>query len=63
MGFVALNADPDDRLDLLLGAWPGPRTLACLPGRVRANHFDVRALPVDGDGRVVVDDGRGHTQV
>ena len=32
------------RLDLLGGAWPGPRTLACLPGRVRANHFDVRAI-------------------
>ena len=46
-------------LDLLLGSWPGPRTLACVPGEfgpnlavMAANGFDVRALPVDGDGRV-----------
>ncbi|MGK2879567.1 MAG: ergothioneine biosynthesis PLP-dependent enzyme EgtE [Mycobacterium sp.] len=49
-------------LDLVLGSWPGPRTLACLPGEfgpnlavMAANGFEVRALPVDGSGRVMVD--------
>ncbi|MDH6196484.1 pyridoxal 5-phosphate dependent beta-lyase [Mycobacterium frederiksbergense] len=50
-------------LDLLLGSWAGERTLACVPGEygpnlavMAANGFQVRALPVDGDGRVVVDE-------
>lgn len=49
-------------LELLLGSWAGERTLACLPGEygpnlavMAANGFQVRALPVDGDGRLVVD--------
>lgn len=49
-------------LDLLLSAWPGNRTLACLPGEfgpnlavMAANGFEVRALPVDADGRLVVE--------
>ncbi|BBX33840.1 pyridoxal-phosphate-dependent transferase [Mycolicibacterium mageritense DSM 44476 = CIP 104973] len=50
-------------LELLLGSWVGERTLACLPGEfgpnlaiMAANGFQVRALPVDSDGRLVVDD-------
>lgn len=50
-------------LDLLLGSWPGPRTLACLPGEfgpnlavMAANGFVIRPLPVDGDGRLLVDE-------
>jgi pyridoxal 5-phosphate dependent beta-lyase len=50
-------------LDLLLSSWPGERTLACPPGEygpnlatMAANGFDVRALPVDDDGRVLVDE-------
>lgn len=49
-------------LDLLLNSWIGERTLACLPGEfgpnlaiMAANGFQVRALPVDAHGRVVVD--------
>lgn len=51
----------NNALDLLLGAWPGERTLACLPGEygpnlaiMAANGFAVRALPADGDGRLDV---------
>jgi pyridoxal 5-phosphate dependent beta-lyase len=50
-------------LDLLLSSWPQPRTVACLPGEygpnlavMAANGFSVRALPVDGQGRLVVDE-------
>nr|WP_264078130.1 ergothioneine biosynthesis PLP-dependent enzyme EgtE [Mycobacterium shimoidei] len=51
-------------LDLLLGSWPpGGRTLACLPGEygpnlavMAAHGFARRPLPVDGDGRVAVDE-------
>ncbi|MEV3903130.1 ergothioneine biosynthesis PLP-dependent enzyme EgtE [Mycobacterium sp. NPDC050551] len=49
-------------LDLLLGSWVGPRTVACLPGEygpnlaiMAGNDFQVRALPVDGAGRLDVD--------
>lgn len=49
-------------LDLLLSSWPGPRTLACLPGEFgpnlaifAANGFEVSVLPVDGDGRILLD--------
>lgn len=49
--------------ELLLGSWQGERTIACLPGEygpnlavMAANGFHVRALPVDGDGRLVVDE-------
>lgn len=48
-------------LDLLLGAWPGQRTLACLPGEfgpnlalMAAHGFTIRALPVEPDGRLRV---------
>ena len=51
-------------LDLLLGSWPsGGRTLACLPGEygpnlavMAAHGFARRPLPVDDDGRVVIDE-------
>lgn len=51
-------------LDLLLDSWPpGGRTLACLPGEYGPNlalmavhGFARRPLPVDGAGRVAVDE-------
>ena len=51
-------------LDLLLASWPiGGRTLACLPGEygpnlalMAAHGFARRPLPIDGEGRVVVDE-------
>lgn len=50
-------------LDLLLSGWTATRTVACLPGEygpnlaiMAANGFDVRPLPVDGAGRLAVDD-------
>jgi hercynylcysteine S-oxide lyase len=59
---VVFTTGSNHALDLLLGSWPGARTLACLPGEygpnlavMAANHFAVRALPGDGDGRLVVD--------
>jgi hercynylcysteine S-oxide lyase len=53
--------------DLLLGSWPDARSvIACVPGEfgpnlavMAANGFDVRALPVDEMGRVVVEDFAG----
>ncbi|AQA02767.1 ergothioneine biosynthesis PLP-dependent enzyme EgtE [Mycobacterium sp. MS1601] len=59
---VVFTTGSNHALDLLLGVWPGRRTLACVPGEfgpnlaiMAANGFDVRALPVDADGRVVVE--------
>jgi len=54
-------------LDLLLGSWPDERAvIACVPGEfgpnlavMAANGFEVRALPVDEIGRVVVEDLAG----
>jgi hercynylcysteine S-oxide lyase len=51
-------------LDLLLASWPpGGRALACLPGEygpnlavMAAHGFARRPLPIDGDGRVAVDE-------
>ena len=51
-------------LDLLLASWPpGGRTLACLPGEygpnlavMAAHGFARRPLPIDGEGRVAVDE-------
>lgn len=49
-------------LEILLGDWRGPRTLACLPGEygpnllaMARNGFDVTPLPVDAVGRIDVD--------
>ncbi len=60
---VVFTTGSNHALDLLLGSWPGDRTVACLPGEygpnlalMAANGFDVRALPVDGDGRLLVDE-------
>lgn len=60
---VFFTTGSNHALDLLLSSWPGPRTIACLPGEygpnlavMAANGFAVRALPADGDGRLLVDD-------
>jgi hercynylcysteine S-oxide lyase len=60
---VVFTTGSQNALDLLLSSWPEPRTLACVPGEfgpnlavMAANAFQVRALPVDGDGRVRVAD-------
>ena len=59
---VVYTTGANDALDLLLSSWTGERTVACLLGEygpnlavMAANGFDVRALPVDGDGRLDVD--------
>jgi hercynylcysteine S-oxide lyase len=59
---VVYTTGANDALDILLSSWPGERTVACLVGEygpnlaiMAANGFDVRALPVDGDGRLDVD--------
>jgi len=58
----AYTTGANNALDILLSSWSGDRTLACLPGEygpnlaiMAANGFDVRPLPVDGDGRLDVD--------
>jgi pyridoxal 5-phosphate dependent beta-lyase len=60
---VVFTTGANHAVDLLLSSWPGERTLACLPGEygpnlavMAANGFDVRALPVDGAGRLAVED-------
>jgi hercynylcysteine S-oxide lyase len=60
---VVFTTGSTHALDLLLGSWPGGCTVACLPGEygpnlaiMAAHGFDVRALPADGDGRLVVDE-------
>ncbi|MEO3758506.1 ergothioneine biosynthesis PLP-dependent enzyme EgtE [Mycobacterium sp. B14F4] len=59
---VVFTTGANHALDLLLSAWSGPRTLACLPGEygpnlaiMSANGFDIRPLPADSDGRLDVD--------
>ena len=61
-GDVAYTTGANAALDILLSSWPGERTVACLPGEygpnlavMAANGFDVRAVRVDGDGRLDVD--------
>ena len=56
---IVFTTGANNALDLLLGAWPGDRILACLPGEygpnlaiMAANGFAVRALPADRDGRL-----------
>jgi hercynylcysteine S-oxide lyase len=60
---VVFTTGSNHSLDLLLSSWPGARTVACLPGEygpnlavMAANGFTVRALPVDGDGRLDPDE-------
>lgn len=57
---IAFTTGSGHALDLFLGAWPGPRTVACVPGEygpnlaiMAANGFEVVPLPVDDLGRVV----------
>jgi pyridoxal 5-phosphate dependent beta-lyase len=59
---VVFTTGSGNALDLLLSSWAGDRSVACLPGEygpnlaiMAANGFDVRPLPVDGDGRLDVD--------
>jgi hercynylcysteine S-oxide lyase len=61
-GDIAYTTGANDALDILLSSWPGERTVALLPGEygpnlaiMAANGFDVRPLPVDGEGRLDVD--------
>ncbi|MHC9295193.1 ergothioneine biosynthesis PLP-dependent enzyme EgtE [Mycobacterium sp. LTG2003] len=60
---VLYTTGSNHSLGLLLASWAGERTLACLPGEfgpnlavMAANGFQVRALAVDSDGRVLVDE-------
>ncbi len=60
---VVFTSSSGHALDLLLSSWPDDRTLACLPGEfgpnlavMAANGFAVRPLPVDGDGRLLVEE-------
>jgi hercynylcysteine S-oxide lyase len=58
---VIFTTGSSHALDLLLGSWPGPRTVACALGEygpnlaiMAANGFAVSTLPVDGDGRILI---------
>jgi pyridoxal 5-phosphate dependent beta-lyase len=60
---VVYTTGANHAFDLLLSSWTGTRTVACLPGEygpnlavMAANGFDVRVLPVDGAGRLAVDE-------
>lgn len=60
---VVYTTGANHALDLLLSSWPAPRTIACLPGEygpnlsvMAANGCAVRALPVDGAGRLALDE-------
>ncbi|HYZ68820.1 MAG TPA: aminotransferase class V-fold PLP-dependent enzyme, partial [Mycobacterium sp.] len=59
---VVFTTGSNNALDLLLGSWPGERTLACPPCEygpnlaiMAANGFQVSALPADDLGRLAVD--------
>ncbi|MCV7280911.1 ergothioneine biosynthesis PLP-dependent enzyme EgtE [Mycolicibacterium flavescens] len=59
---VVFTTGANHALDLLLTAWPGERTIACLPGEfgpnlaiMAGNGFAVRPLPVDDAGRLDVE--------
>lgn len=60
---VVYTTGANHSFDLLLSSWTGARSVACLPGEygpnlavMAANGFQVSALPVDGDGRLAVDE-------
>lgn len=63
-GDVVFTAGSNHALDLLLGSWPRTgRTVACLPGEygpnlalMAAHGFVRHTLPVDPDGRVVIEE-------
>lgn len=56
---VVFTTGANNALDILLGEWTGDRTVACIPGEfgpsllsMYRHGFEVRALPVDGTGRL-----------
>jgi pyridoxal 5-phosphate dependent beta-lyase len=60
---VVFTTGSGHALDLLLAGWTGDRTIACLPGEygpnlviMAARGFEVRHLPADARGRLVVDE-------
>lgn len=60
-GDVVFTTGSNHALDLLLSSWPGPRTVACAPGEygpnlaiMAAHGFEVRQLPADEFGRLLV---------
>jgi pyridoxal 5-phosphate dependent beta-lyase len=60
---VSFTTGSGHALDVLLDGWPGSRSVACPPGEygpnlaaMAAHGFAVRALPVDGSGRLAIDD-------
>ncbi|MGK2903514.1 MAG: ergothioneine biosynthesis PLP-dependent enzyme EgtE [Mycobacterium sp.] len=60
---VIFTTGSNHALDLLLSSWRGPRTLACPPSEygpnlaiAAANGFQVRWLPADELGRLLVDE-------
>ncbi len=60
---VVFTTGSNNALDVLLGSWPGERSVACLPGEygpnlalMAVNGFQVSALPADELGRLSVDD-------
>jgi pyridoxal 5-phosphate dependent beta-lyase len=60
---VVFTTGSNSALDVLLGSWPGERSVACLPGEygpnlavMAVNGFHVNALPADDLGRLAVDD-------
>jgi pyridoxal 5-phosphate dependent beta-lyase len=63
-GDVVFTTGSNHALDLLLGSWPRTgRTVACLPGEygpnlalMAAHGFVRQMLPVDPDGRVVIEE-------
>jgi pyridoxal 5-phosphate dependent beta-lyase len=59
---VVFTTGSGHALDVLLAGWSGDRTLACLPGEygpnlaiMAAHGFEVRYLPVDATGRLIVE--------
>jgi pyridoxal 5-phosphate dependent beta-lyase len=63
---VVFTTGSGHALEILLGDWRGPRTLACLPGEygpnllaMARNGFEVTPLPVDAIGRLDVDAAEG----
>ncbi|MBO0681046.1 ergothioneine biosynthesis PLP-dependent enzyme EgtE [Mycolicibacterium sp. S2-37] len=59
---VVFTTSATHGLELVLSSWTGARSVACLVGEygpnlavMAAHGFDVRALPVDGEGRLQVD--------
>ena len=60
---VVFTTGSNSALDVLLGSWPGERSVACLAGEygpnlavMAVNGFQVSALPADECGRLAVDD-------